>query len=93
MRIAFVSANQEQLPEPVVPLGILSVMASTPRDHETRLWDLCFEEQPVDALREHLAHWQPDRSPYFFRLSCGALISTTATVTFPLSSVAVIVIV
>jgi len=30
MRVAFLSANREKLPDAVIPLGILSVMAATP---------------------------------------------------------------
>lgn len=60
MRIAFVSANREQLPDPVVPLGLLAVMTSTPDHHETRLWDLCFERKPYAYLAERLAAWRPD---------------------------------
>ena len=50
MRILFVSGNQEHLPDAVVPLGILYVMANTPETHERRLLDLCFEEFPERAL-------------------------------------------
>jgi radical SAM superfamily enzyme YgiQ (UPF0313 family) len=60
MRIAFVSANREQLPDPVVPLGLLSVMANTPAVHDTVLWDLCFERDPVGSLAAHIASWRPD---------------------------------
>ena len=60
MRLAFVSANREQLPDPVVPLGLLSVMANTPDHHERELWDLCFERDPVAVLAARLATWRPD---------------------------------
>jgi len=60
MRVAFVSANREQLPDPVIPIGLLSVMANTPDGHETVLWDLCFERDPVGHLRERIAAWRPD---------------------------------
>jgi radical SAM superfamily enzyme YgiQ (UPF0313 family) len=60
MRIAFVSANREHLPDPVVPIGLLSVMANTPERHERVLWDLCWERDPVGFLRERIAAWQPD---------------------------------
>ena len=60
MRIAFVSANREQLPDPVVPIGLLSVMANTPARHERVLWDLCFERDPVAVLRERAAAWRPE---------------------------------
>jgi radical SAM superfamily enzyme YgiQ (UPF0313 family) len=60
MRIAFVSGNREKLPDAVVPLGLLYVMASTPDRHEKKLVDLCFERKPEDALREALRNFQPD---------------------------------
>ena len=60
MRIAFVSGNREKLPDAVVPLGVLYVMASTPEAHEKVLVDLCFERHPEDALRARLAELQPD---------------------------------
>ncbi len=60
MRIAFVSANREQLPDAVTPLGLLYVMASTPSRHERELWDLCFDSDPADRLRLELARFKPD---------------------------------
>jgi len=52
MRIAFISANREQLPDAVIPLGILSVMAATPARHEKLFWDLCFDRlQSVASTR------------------------------------------
>jgi len=50
MKIAFVSGNREKLPDACVPLGLLYVMASTPRRHERALLDLCFEPRPEEAL-------------------------------------------
>jgi radical SAM superfamily enzyme YgiQ (UPF0313 family) len=60
MRIAFVSANRETLPDPVIPLGLLSVMANTPERHERVLWDLCFERDPLGFLGERIASWRPE---------------------------------
>jgi radical SAM superfamily enzyme YgiQ (UPF0313 family) len=60
MRIAFVSGNQEKLPDAVVPLGILYVMAATPDHHESTLIDLCFERDPARALSERLRDFSPD---------------------------------
>ncbi len=60
MRIAFVSGNREKLPDAVIPLGVLYVMASTPDHHEKLLVDLCFEASPVEALRQRLAAFRPD---------------------------------
>ncbi|MDZ7668582.1 MAG: radical SAM protein [Gammaproteobacteria bacterium] len=60
MRIAFVSGNREKLPDAVVPLGLLYVMASTPDHHEKHLVDLCFESDPQQALKERLTTLAPD---------------------------------
>ncbi len=60
MRIAFVSANRENLPDAVIPLGLLYVMANTPPEHDKVLWDLCFEDDPHAALAARLQAWQPD---------------------------------
>jgi radical SAM superfamily enzyme YgiQ (UPF0313 family) len=60
VKIAFVSGNREKLPDAVVPLGILYVMASTPDHHQKKLIDLCFERTPEDALRRQLAAFRPD---------------------------------
>ncbi len=51
MRIAFVSGNREKLPDAIIPLGMLYVMASTPDGHENVLVDLSFERRPVEALK------------------------------------------
>ena len=57
MQIAFISANREKMPDAVIPLGLLHVMAATPARHEKLFWDLCFEADPIAAvvrnLREH----------------------------------------
>jgi len=60
MRVAFVSGNRERLPDAVIPLGILSIAASLPHRHEKTVVDLCFEEEPFDALRSRLDDFQPD---------------------------------
>jgi len=60
MRIAFVSGNRERLPDAVVPLGILYVMASTPDRHERTLIDLCFEREPEKVLADRIAAFAPD---------------------------------
>jgi len=60
MKIAFVSANQEKLPDAVPPIGILYVMASTPAHHTTELWDLCFEREPLAYLASRLREFCPD---------------------------------
>ncbi len=60
MKVAFVSGNREQLPDAVIPLGLLYVMASTPDRHEKRLIDLCFEDDPEDSLIRQLGEFRPD---------------------------------
>jgi radical SAM superfamily enzyme YgiQ (UPF0313 family) len=60
MKIAFVSGNREQLPDAVVPLGLLYVMQCCPDRHDKVLWDLCFEAAPQEALAARLRAYQPD---------------------------------
>ncbi len=60
MRIIFVSGNREQLPDAVIPLGLLYVMASVSSEHEKHLLDLCFADDPRAALRAALRDFQPD---------------------------------
>lgn len=60
MRIAFVSANRETMPDAVIPFGLLHVMAATPARHERVLVDLCFEPEPEDAARRALRDFAPD---------------------------------
>ncbi len=60
MRIAFVAGNQEQMPDPVLPLGVLQVMAATAPEHERTLVDLCFEGEPERALGDALSRFLPD---------------------------------
>ena len=60
MKIAFVSVNRERLPDPVVPIGLLYVMAATGDAHEKLLWDLCFEEDPLAAVSAKLREHAPD---------------------------------
>ena len=60
MKIAFVSGNRELLPDGVIPIGLLYVMAATPDEHEKHLIDLCFDDDPVQALDKQLAALRPD---------------------------------
>ena len=60
MRIAFISGNREQLPDPVVPIGVLYVMAAVAAHHQCELVDLCFESAPYDHARTRLADYRPD---------------------------------
>lgn len=60
MRIAFVSANREHLPDPVLPLGVLYMMSAAGEQHEKTLIDLCFEEQPLDFLGRQIDRFAPE---------------------------------
>lgn len=60
MRIAFVSANREQLPDPVVPLGILYMMSVAGDAHDKTLIDLCFEDEPLATLAQRLDEFRPE---------------------------------
>jgi radical SAM superfamily enzyme YgiQ (UPF0313 family) len=60
MRIAFVSGNREKLPDAVIPLGLLYIMAATPDRHDKWLIDLCFEDRPEEALAAALRSRQPE---------------------------------
>jgi radical SAM superfamily enzyme YgiQ (UPF0313 family) len=60
MRIAFISANRENMPDAVIPIGVLHVMAATPDRHEKLFWDLCFEDDPLATVVRNLREHQPD---------------------------------
>ena len=60
MKVAFVSGNRELLPDAAIPIGILSVIASVPERHETTFLDLCFKEQPFEALARGVRAFEPD---------------------------------
>ncbi len=60
MRVLLVSANREKYPAPVVPLGVLSVAGAIRDAHEVRVADLCFEDDPLAALREAIDAFRPE---------------------------------
>ena len=60
MKVAFLSANREVMPDAVIPVGLLYVMGACGDRHEKVLWDLCFEPDPHAYLRRCLAAFQPD---------------------------------
>lgn len=61
MRVLVVAANNEQKPDPVVPLGAAFVAgAAREAGHDVRLFDACFCKDPVTELREELAEFLPD---------------------------------
>ncbi|MCP4039692.1 MAG: radical SAM protein [bacterium] len=60
MRVLFVSGNREKLPDAVIPLGILWVASSLSDRHTKSVVDLCFEDAPLEFLREQLQGFRPD---------------------------------
>jgi radical SAM superfamily enzyme YgiQ (UPF0313 family) len=60
MKVAFVSGNREKLPDAVIPLGLLTVAANIQEHHQQRILDLCFEDDPREALRTTLEEFKPD---------------------------------
>jgi radical SAM superfamily enzyme YgiQ (UPF0313 family) len=60
MRALLVSANRERLPQPVVPLGVLSVAGALREAHDVRVLDLCFEDDPSEALKAAIAAFSPE---------------------------------
>ena len=60
MRIAFISANRENMPDAVIPIGVLQVMAAVAERHEKLFWDLCFEEDPLATVARNLREHRPD---------------------------------
>ncbi|MDG2154937.1 MAG: radical SAM protein [Gammaproteobacteria bacterium] len=60
MKIAFISGNREKLPDAVVPIGLLYIMANTPDCHDKELIDLCFVDDPDAHLKETLGKMSPD---------------------------------
>jgi radical SAM superfamily enzyme YgiQ (UPF0313 family) len=60
MRVAFVSGNRELLPDAAIPIGILSVVANVPARHDKTFIDLCFEDEPFDALSRQLRAFGPE---------------------------------
>jgi len=60
MRVLLVSANREKLPSPVVPIGPLAVAAALRDDHDVRLLDLCFEDDPRAAVEKAVGAFDPE---------------------------------
>lgn len=60
MRVLLVSANREQYPAPVVPLGVLAVAGAVRDAHDVKVVDLCFEPEPLHAVAEAIAAYSPD---------------------------------
>jgi radical SAM superfamily enzyme YgiQ (UPF0313 family) len=60
VRIAFISANREKLPDACIPLGLLYVMAATPARHDKKLIDLAFVTDAHAYLAAELIEFEPN---------------------------------
>lgn len=60
MRVLLVSANREQFPSPVVPIGVLYVASALRDAHEVKVVDLCFEEDPLATLTDAIERFRPE---------------------------------
>src|SRR5215218_8628481 len=60
-RVLLVSTNRERQPYPVVPNGLACVASALEMaGHEVRFLDLCFEKNPVAAVRRAATDFSPD---------------------------------
>src|SRR5262245_23110083 len=61
MKVLLVSANREQSPDPVAPLGVCYVAtAAAGGGHDVDVLDLCFEGEPEAALAHAVRAMSPD---------------------------------
>ncbi|MGO9614595.1 MAG: lipid biosynthesis B12-binding/radical SAM protein [Dissulfurispiraceae bacterium] len=61
MKILIISANREREPYPVAPIGASYVAGALRKEgHETRVLDLCFEENPDTAIMNIISDFCPD---------------------------------
>lgn len=61
MKVLIAAANNEQKPDPVVPLGAAMVAGAARRaGHEVRFFDACFEPETEKTLEEAIASFRPD---------------------------------
>ncbi|WP_372368028.1 lipid biosynthesis B12-binding/radical SAM protein [Candidatus Uabimicrobium sp. HlEnr_7] len=60
MKILFINANQERMPDPVPPIGVAYVAAAAKqRGHESSLFDLNFYTDFADSLYEKIREYEP----------------------------------
>lgn len=60
MRVLLVSANREQIPDPVFPLGLAYVAAAAQlAGHQVAVADLCFGRHPLAALKRQVSIFIP----------------------------------
>jgi radical SAM superfamily enzyme YgiQ (UPF0313 family) len=91
MNVLIISANRNQFPVPVIPVGACMVAEAVEKTgHEVRLLDLMFEKEPLKAVRRELASRRPEviglsvrnidnndmQSPVFFISELMPLVKT-----------------
>lgn len=60
MKVLLVHTNREHLPDPVAPVGLAYVAgALLENSHEVEVADLCFADEPLEALAQHLRRFSP----------------------------------
>ena len=82
MRVLLISANTEQLPDPVFPLGA-AYMATVAEQHghTVATFDCCFASDPQPALTATLSDFAPDAVGISLRnLDSSAYPQTTSYV-------------
>ena len=61
MRVLLVSANREQIPDPVFPLGLAYIAAAVEASgHQIEVADLCFGRRPLQNLGAQIVRFKPD---------------------------------
>lgn len=61
MRVLLVSANREQIPDPIFPLGLAYIAAAVRNSgHTLDIIDLCFERHPLDSLQRRTRQFRPE---------------------------------
>ncbi len=61
MRVLLISANRERTPYPVFPIGLAFLVPPLAAvGHEVEALDLCFADDPAQAVREALDRFAPD---------------------------------
>ncbi len=60
MRILLINGNREQLPYPVMPIGLCMVASAlAAAGHQVAVEDLCFARDPEASVREAILHKRP----------------------------------
>jgi radical SAM superfamily enzyme YgiQ (UPF0313 family) len=60
MKVLLISANREQYPSPVIPLGMLMIAAHIHENHQVELLDLCFAQPVQMAVEQSIKRFEPE---------------------------------